>query len=339
MILILLIIFSSIFFMFFHYLLFYIAPSINLIDFPNQRKLHDGNVPLIGGLSIFFSFIVLTPFLYLDSWTKLIFYASFIVLILGSLDDSKQLGVIIRLIAQLIACSILLGGNLTIITLGEYSFFGILNLGIFSILITLISVIGLTNAINFMDGIDGLASFLVLNAFFSIYFFSIISNNYITDNYFFIFSYIIFLFFLININLFPFKKVFLGDAGSMMLGFVVAWILIYYSHPEISKIHPVMTLWCVTLPVFDLIRTVLYRIAIKKNPFVADKYHIHHLLINYGYSQRKALILLMLVSVFSTFLGGFVYILFNPLITLLSFIICFFIYMFFISKFLLKTSD
>ena len=110
-----------------------LSKRVNLIDYPNERKRHKGEVPVIGGLIIFFSIFLITFFIEFDYLTNLIIYSSFVVVFLGSIDDSKQVGVTIRLISQIIAGLLVIGGGLSIIDIGDYYIFPPFSLGFLGI--------------------------------------------------------------------------------------------------------------------------------------------------------------------------------------------------------------
>lgn len=306
----------------------YLAPFFNLVDFPSQRKLHQGEIPLVGGISIYLSILISLFYKDFDFTLLIIILSSGIILVLGVLDDSFELGIVVRLISQLIASLIVIGTGLSIIDIGDYYYFSPIQLGMFGILLTVFSVIGLTNAINFVDGIDGLCSGLVSIALLTLFIYIYFSgNNEIAIIKLFLTSISAFL--LVNLGLIPFKKVFLGDAGSMVLGFILSWLLIYYSHPSIRYLHPVLTIWCVALPVFDLLGVIIRRTLRKINPFKSDRRHIHHILLDLGYSTIKVLIILLSTSFTLSIIGGIVYFTLGPLPALLTYFILFSIYLYF----------
>jgi UDP-GlcNAc:undecaprenyl-phosphate GlcNAc-1-phosphate transferase len=94
-------------------------------------------------------------------------------------------------------------------------------------------------------------------------------------------------------SLTPLRKVFLGDAGSLVLGFLIAWLLIALSQGSSPSLHPVMTIWCVTLPVFDTIVVVARRLRHGRSPFSADRRHLHHLLLDAGFSKQASLAVML----------------------------------------------
>ena len=154
----------------FIYIFSLLSSFFNLVDLPNSRKLHKGSVPLVGGISIYLTIFVFIFYTNISFLLLIIFLSSGIILIIGILDDSFELGITIRLISQLIASLIVIGTGLSIIDIGDYYLFNPIQLGIFGILLTVFSIMGLTNAINFVDGIDGLCSGLVLIALLTLFF-------------------------------------------------------------------------------------------------------------------------------------------------------------------------
>ena len=279
----------------------YIAIKFKILDYPNNRKIHFGNIPLTGGLVIYSSLLFYLFVFDLDYWLFIIFYSSSIVLFFGFLDDRFQIGVVPRLISQLIACIIIIGSGIHVVTLGDY-FDNYINLGIYGMFFTIICVIGFTNAINFIDGIDGLSSSVSIIAIFSILFYSYHESN--LGNHVLLFYLLIslFIFLLSNLNIIL-PKSFLGDSGSMFLGFFIAWLLIYFSHPDINYFHPVLCIWVASLPIFDLMSVFLRRVYKKTNPFKPDRRHIHHLLMLYGFSNKYVLIIASLFSIFNSMFG------------------------------------
>jgi len=314
-------------FFLFYYIFYKLSYKINFLDHPNQRKLHSGSIPMSGGLTIFFSLLPMFLFIEFTFWQKLFFFSSTIILLLGLIDDFWDIGVSIRLVAQLAASLLIIGGGLSIVDVGDYAYISNIELGVTAILLTIIAVMGLTNAINFMDGIDGLCSSQVIISFITICVYSFFSNNF--ENLLFlypiIFSLILFLF--VNFGNKKIGKIFLGDSGSTFLGFILAWTLIYYSHPSIRNFHPVLCVWCVSIPCFDLLCVIIRRLLRKINPLRPDRRHLHHLLIKKYKNQTKVLILINSYSIFSSILGGFCFYFFGPGPALMVFFFWFVIYL------------
>ena len=319
-----------IFFILINTLLFFFFRSLsfrfNLLDTPNYRKLHNGQVPLVGGLIIFCSLLYVFFTYNLTNWLSAIYLSSLLIVLLGFLDDKFQISVTIRILGQILASLFVIFSGLYIVDLGSYLNSSRLEIGFFGFIFTLLCIIGLTNAINFIDGIDGLSSSISLISLFSILFYSNQSGDLIIYEFilFIIFSLIIFLFSNLKILL---PQIFLGDSGSMFLVFMIGWLLIYCSPPDINLFHPVLTLWCVSIPALDLLSVFTRRVLKKINPFRPDRRHIHHIMIKKGFSHKKTLLILIVISILNSLIGYFTYSLFGPFISLILFIFLFIVYL------------
>lgn len=283
-------------------LLYHHAESIGLVDRPDERKRHVGNIPLIGGLSAFFGVIVSMCFEGQSLlFTNALLGTGAVLALTGALDDRFDLSVRTRLVIQT-------GAVLTMIyTTGVYvhtlgRLFGHdLELGAAGIPLTLVAVVGLLNAFNMMDGIDGLAGMLTLVSIGAINVFQgfsqwqscilllLLAAALIPD-------------LAANLELVG-RKVFLGDAGSVMIGYFLAWTLIQLSQQPQPHLSTVDVLWCVALPVLDTLAVMIRRLSKGKSPFKPDRGHIHHILLNAGFSAHTALVMLVGLAMALVFMG------------------------------------
>ncbi len=320
-------VFSLFSFLFLFFILKNFSYKLKLIDKPNHRKKHKGDIPLIGGLIIYLNIFLFSFFFEVSETMNNILYTSILLILLGALDDAIELGVIFRLLTQIICCLILVGSGLVIKDVGNYMFFSNLEIGYLSILFTVFCIIGLTNSFNFIDGVDGLCSGIALISIISILIITLLNNSYmfLIDFEFLILVSITLIFF-IFFNVTGFSKVFLGDSGSIFLGFFIACVLILTSQNEYQIIHPILTIWCVTLPVFDIISVVIRRSLRKINPFKPDRRHVHHILIELGFSNLHTTILILLISIILNFFGILIFYISGPFPALVSFIILLFLY-------------
>lgn len=124
----------------------------------------------------------------------------------------------------------------------------------------------------------------------------------------------VFAFWLVNMSLTPLKRVFLGDSGSLLLGFTMSWLLIYYTQEPINLVEPIAALWCVTLPVFDTVVVIARRLKNGFSPFRSDRNHLHHLLVDQGVRPSIALALILVGSIIVNAAGITVTFMVNPLI-------------------------
>ena len=270
-----------------------IAIDINLVDIPDDRKQHDGSVPLVGGLSIYFGLMVA---IYItqplpDNLFYLLMIAS-LVLLIGLLDDLKDLGIWPRILVQIISCLLLVLFTDTCITsLGSPFGSNEIELGKLAIPFTIFAVVGLVNAFNMSDGIDGLAGSLAIVTIIGIILFDAVTKNPPLLGFLLMFSAALLPY--LFTNLISAQKIFLGDAGSLLIGFILAWILVFLSQGDSRSMVPTSVLWCVAIPVIDTFTVCFQRIRTGKSPLSADRQHFHHLLLDAGFSPKKALLIIL----------------------------------------------
>ena len=284
------------------------ALSVNLTDSPNKRKKHKGLIPLIGGLGMFFGFlisVIITPIDLIQ--IKFFLLSSFIIVIVGALDDHHDMAVRYRFFFQIMAALIIsLLAGINIETLGNI--FSpreelILNSG--SLIVTIVAIIVAINALNMSDGIHGLAGCTSLCTFLSLAYFSHISGNQEGLIIASLMCAVIlpFLFYNLNIGNLSEKRIFMGDAGSMFIGLVISWLLINLSQGEDRIFAPVTALWLFAFPIIEISTTTFRRISSKKSIFMPDLNHAHHILIRLGFGQKSTLIILILFSLFLSVIG------------------------------------
>lgn len=283
------------------------AKNFGIVDKPSQRKAHIGNIPLVGGIAIFIG-IYLSMYSQFTSDFNLFCYfvVGFFILLLGFVDDCYPLSATTKLFLQIIFISFLVWATeLKLDTFGHS--FGLdtqLRLGIFSYPITVIGIVFVVNAFNLMDGADGVAGSLVIISMIGINIFSIISGQ----------SNLNFLSLAITSSLIPFlyfnlskskdKKVFLGDSGSLFLGFSVAFLLLYESQIE-KNFSPFFALWLIAIPTFDVISVIIYRFKNSFSLLAPDKSHLHNYFQSVGLSNKLVLIIIIGLSIFCLMLGIF----------------------------------
>lgn len=270
-----------------------ISRKIGLVDKPDHRKLHEGAVPLIGGISVFFAYVLVTliAFPITDKLASLLL-GSALVFVLGVWDDMRPISVRVRLLIQVFACGIVyIGTDLSITKLGVVVPFGAVELSVFAPFFTVMAVIGLMNAYNFMDGIDGLSGTLALVAIVGILAFESQGGSIRFLSYLVFLAIALIPYLIHNLGLVK-NKVFLGDAGSMFVGFTIAWTLINQTQVGTTSMSPTAALWCVAVPVIDTLGVMIRRVRKGQSPFLPDRDHLHHILMRAGFSSRGALIII-----------------------------------------------
>lgn len=269
--------------------LYPIAPKIGLIDHPGERrKVHRHSVPPIGGLAISIglaaSILVALPF---DITYLYGMAGAALLVVVGAIDDRFGLGAKERLLAQAIAALLLTAGSgVTLTSLGDLLGFGTIELGPLAIPFTAFAMVGIINAVNMIDGIDGLAGGLILIALATLLMLAPTFGPLQVIMLMTIAAMIPYM--VCNLELFGIekRKIFLGDAGSLLLGYILVWALIDSADTP-GGINPVTALWLTALPLMDTLRVMGRRILAGGSPFSADAGHLHHFLSRVLHSTRK----------------------------------------------------
>lgn len=282
------------------------ALRVGLVDLPNQRKKHVGAIPLIGGISIFIAvFCTAILFFPLDKAIVTYLACAGSIVLLGLIDDYRELGVRIRLLVQtIIALVMIWGADNTISNLGNVFGFGDIQLGAIGVVFTIIAVIAAINAFNMIDGIDGLAGTMSLVTFTSIFLLMGLNGQTQWSQLALIIMCTMLPYLAFNLGLkgHKNKKIFMGDAGSMFVGLSVIWLLMQATQTLETKVmNPVTALWIIAVPLMDLVAIVIRRIRKGQSPFKPDRDHLHHVFMRIGFSSRRAL---FSIAMFSMFLAG-----------------------------------
>ena len=301
-----------------------IALNIDLIDRPSSRKIHIGNVPLVGGVVIYITFLFYFLLADTEFEHKIIIFSSLIIFFVGLYDDKFDLGVSERIFFQIISCLIVVGFGIRIYDIGDYLNLTIY-LGGFGIVLSCLTIIGFTNAINFSDGLDGLASGYILNCLIMIILFRYFGYtlDYLEPLFFLIIFIIIFV--ISNFGL-VLPKTFLGDSGSTSLGFLAACYLVYFTLPENRHFHPILVIWTCPFPIFDFLTVFIRRILKGINPFKPDRRHLHYLLLEQKFKKNLIPLYLILLSFLSSIFGFLVYYFLGSIHTLVFFVFLLCIY-------------
>lgn len=311
----------------------------NFVDAPDGiKKKHKLAVPISGGLSfgicwtIFFLCTYLILFYELGDILGISFprngdpssfafpvyallsFLSLVLLAICLIDDLVNLPVWVRLFAQ-ISCTVLMIeiGGMNLLNLGPlFGFEDIVLSYYLGFLFTIFCVVGITNAFNWIDGIDGFFSFQVILACIGI---SILSNSFSLALMAFLCALVPYT--IMNLGLMGEKfKVFIGDHGAMMIGFFIAcnFVLVTQDPYDVREVEvrPVDTLWCVGLVLLNALRVIWIRITKKLSIFNSDRQHIHHYYLDLGYSSKTTLAIVCSISLAISSLGGIIYFLGLP---------------------------
>ena len=273
----------------------WISYHVGALDYPNERKVHKKPMPVMGGLMIYLGFLF-GYMLFAPQSTQMlaILIASFIVVITGILDVIKPLRAREKLVGQVVAALIIVFYGK--ILLNDISFFGYyFDFGWLAYPITLVFIVAVMNCINLIDGLDGLADGISMIFFITIGVLAFIMHNLgsleITIAFIMIGACLGFLIF--NFN--P-AKIFMGEIGSMFLGFMIA-VVCLLGFKAVTLTSLVVPMLILAIPILDTLFAILRRIIHHKPIYEADRQHLHHQLLNKKFSQKTTVLIIYAVSI------------------------------------------
>jgi len=277
-----------------------LAHHIGFVDRPGGRKEHAQNTPLIGGIAMFFGFCfaLLSLHVSLEAYRGMI-AGSALLIMMGVVDDFKELSSKLRLVGQMLATIFLITwGNLLLNNLGNLFFLGDLHLGLWAFPVTVLVVIGYLNAMNMLDGQDGLAGGVALSQTLLLLVLAVQLNLYSDLRMLIILAVLLSVFLAFNMR-FPWRRkaaVFMGDSGVTFIAFLIAWFAIQLSQVNTAIVKPMAVLWILALPIFDLLAVSIFRMRRGRSLLVASRDHFHHVLHVAGLSVKLSTFLLCLLS-------------------------------------------
>lgn len=266
------------------------AGQLRAVDVPDERKVHAMPMPRTGGLAMATGTFV-PVMLWLPGASVLpLVLASVLVVAVGFWDDLKNLGFRAKFIAQIIAALVaIFWGGVQIRSLGVLLPEGQILPDFIAIPLTLVAIVGVTNAINLSDGLDGLAGGISLLSFLCLGYLGYQSGNVAATLIAASVCGAIFGF--LRFNTYP-ASVFMGDAGSQLLGFLA--ITLALGITQGSSYSPLLPLVLLGFPVFDTVRVMMERLGRGRSPFVADRNHFHHKLLGLGLCHSEAVLVIYL---------------------------------------------
>lgn len=285
-----------------------LAPGLRLLDVPGGRKEHSRAIPLVGGLSIFVALLAVACVTGMAPSVAHFLIALSTVIAIGLWDDVVEISPRVRFAIQIVASSIMIwGAGIELRSVGDLLGLHSIGLGIFAIPMTIFAIVGVVNAVNMMDGMDGLAGSVAFTAYT---WYAIVAADSGLRTQFEVALLLCsalagFLVFNLRLPWQPQAKVFLGDAGSLMLGFALGWFAIDLTQGEGRTFPPICALWVLLLPLADCVSVMSRRIASGRSPFSADRRHIHHYLLARGFSHSQTLALLVGASAIFGAVGYF----------------------------------
>jgi UDP-GlcNAc:undecaprenyl-phosphate/decaprenyl-phosphate GlcNAc-1-phosphate transferase len=283
-----------------------VAKQKGLFDMPDHRKLHANKIPRLGGLAIIAGFSIAVSVWGMptgvESRLQYLQAALIILFFSGLKDDIVAMSPMKKLSSQIIATSLVVVGEDIRVT-GFYGLFGIDSIPVWiSYALSIFTIVVITNAFNLIDGIDGLAGGLgfIISVTFGLWF------NFIDQVGWSIISFslagALLGFLVFNFN--P-AKIFMGDAGSLCTGFLLAILaikFIEFNNPAVQNYYkittaPIIAIAILIIPLFDTIRVFTVRTLKRKSPFSADRNHLHHLLLNTGLGHKEVSLLMYIINI------------------------------------------
>jgi len=293
------------------------AVAVGLVDRPDNRKHHNGEIPLVGGLGVFLAFMCVGAWVFpVNQVTVSIALSSLLMVKVGLLDDRHDLSVKLRIVVQMLAASVLVfGGGVQIETLGNLFSTGEVKLGWFAAPFTIAAIMTAMNAYNMIDGIDGLLGSLSLVTFLGIAALAMMHYQAVPLLIAIIMIAALLVFLARNLSgkSLGLRKVFMGDAGSMFIGQLIVCLLalmtvplqvanfdvlpeLFASAHSAESVRPVAVLWLIAIPLIDMFGIMARRILKKESPFKPDRDHLHHIFMRAGFTPSETLGLITLAA-------------------------------------------
>ncbi|EHT8450063.1 UDP-N-acetylglucosamine--undecaprenyl-phosphate N-acetylglucosaminephosphotransferase [Salmonella enterica] len=276
-----------------------VAIKIGLVDKPNFRKRHQGVIPLVGGISVFagICFMFGLSDYYIPHLSLYLICAGVLVFV-GAMDDRFDISVKIRAVVQaVIAVVMMVIAKLHLGSLGYIFGPWELVLGPFGYFLTLFAVWAAINAFNMVDGIDGLLGGLSSVSFAAMGLILWFDGQTSLAMWCFAMIAAILPYIMLNLGILGRRyKVFMGDAGSTLIGFTVIWLLLETTQGKTHSISPVTALWIIAIPLMDMVAIMYRRLRKGMSPFSPDRQHIHHLVMRAGFTSRQAFVLITLAA-------------------------------------------
>lgn len=282
--------------------------KLKLTDTPKDRKNHEKPVAYTGGviLSLTFLFVVfITEFD--DNYLNLLLSYSILITFSGFIDDKYNVNPGTKILLQIVPIYLLINQGLFLIDIGTYEIIGKIYLGSFSKIFTLLCCLLMINSSNYSDGIDSLLALISFSIFISFGCYLIMMSKSETANFLFIISIPMLIHSIFNFELIKKFKVFLGDSGSNLIGFLISFTAIYmYRYQEIP---PTLVIWPLAFLIFEFLTVNIIRFINDKAIFKPGSDHIHYEINKiYGVNNKTVLIILLILNLIFSLLGYIFYI-------------------------------
>ena len=268
-----------------------LARKLGLLDRPDARKDHAEPTATTGGLAMVVG--IFLPLMWFTSASPAILSymaAATLLVVVGLLDDRYDLHWWVRALAQCTAVMVMIyGGGVRIEHIGIVFGAGPTSLGSLSVPFTIFATVGVINALNMSDGVDGLAGSISLAALGMLAIAALYCGNVSEAEQLLIFAGAVLGFLLLNMRFpwQPYARVFMGNAGSSFLGFTIAWATFRLTQNQGHPVTPILAPWLIATPLIDCVALIVRRLYHRQSPFRADREHMHHLMLDAGFTPAQ----------------------------------------------------
>lgn len=284
------------------------ATRLGVVDAPGGRKRHHGDVPLVGGLGMFAGLALTAPALMLSgefiAHHAAFFAAAALLVLTGFVDDRSGLSPRLRFALQAAATLIMVyGADIRLENFGDLFGFGDVTTGVFAVPITVFAVLGVINAMNMIDGVDGLAGGVALIALLVLAAFAATAGA-LNETLLLPLAAAVAGFMAFNLRT-PWRShaaVFMGDAGSVLLGFALAWYTVDLAQSH-ELITPITAVWILGIPLMDTTSLMVRRVIKGRSPFAADREHLHHILQRAGFTAGQTVAIIHAMTLLLAAIG------------------------------------
>ena len=306
-----------------------LSKKLGLLDLPSKRKLHSNPTPYTGGLIVSLTFLFIVFITNYDNYyLNLILSFSILIAITGLIDDKYNVNPGTKLVLQYFPIFFLIENNLYLTDLGSYEHFGIMQLASFSKIFTIFSCLLIINAFNYSDGLDGLISSILIVILISFNLYQVLLQNNNIDYYLLTICipFTIFIFF--NLGVIKNFKIFLGDSGSNLVGFVISFIAIYMYN--VKGLQPSIIIWPLGYIVFEFLSVNIIRLIYNKKIFKPGNDHLHYELKKIFFLKKNLILLIiLLINIFYSLVGYLIFIYLENYLSIIFYILFFIIYLMF----------
>lgn len=283
------------------------AERWKLVDVPGGRKRHTAQAAVTGGIAFTVAMLIsLAASFNAFGQYAAFFWGIIILAVTGLLDDLGEIPAATRMLVQVFAAVLMTswGANF-LVNLGDLFATNPVNTRLWGIPLTIFATIAVINAINMFDGLDGLAGSLALVMFAFFGAFALCVGDVNAAKIIIVLAGALagFLFFNLPWPLRGRHRTFMGDAGSMVLGFAIAWFSVSLTQQSANPVPPPVMLWVLGILLMDVFTVTVRRLARRRSPMAPDRDHIHHMLIRRGYSPRRTLAVLVCMNALLAAIG------------------------------------